>query len=58
DEIPKFGHDSPGSLQMGSNRFIGPGPRLVDDQFPPRNPVTNRPPEKRQRVPSAYNRFI
>ncbi|KAL8200841.1 hypothetical protein R6Q57_012180 [Mikania cordata] len=24
----------------------------------PRPPVTNRPPEKRQRVPSAYNRFI
>ncbi|KAM7525613.1 hypothetical protein LguiA_015515 [Lonicera macranthoides] len=23
-----------------------------------RPPVTNRPPEKRQRVPSAYNRFI
>ncbi|XP_077235836.1 axial regulator YABBY 1-like [Tasmannia lanceolata] len=25
---------------------------------PPRTPVVNRPPEKRQRVPSAYNRFI
>ncbi|KAF8380476.1 hypothetical protein HHK36_027962 [Tetracentron sinense] len=24
----------------------------------PRTPVVNRPPEKRQRVPSAYNRFI
>ncbi|XP_042510569.1 protein YABBY 4-like [Macadamia integrifolia] len=24
----------------------------------PRPPVANRPPEKRQRVPSAYNRFI
>ncbi|KAJ8764216.1 hypothetical protein K2173_005396 [Erythroxylum novogranatense] len=24
----------------------------------PRQPVINRPPEKRQRVPSAYNRFI
>ncbi|KAK9148033.1 hypothetical protein Scep_006790 [Stephania cephalantha] len=24
----------------------------------PRPPVVNRPPEKRQRVPSAYNRFI
>ncbi|XP_018685707.2 protein YABBY 4-like isoform X2 [Musa acuminata AAA Group] len=24
----------------------------------PRSPVVNRPPEKRQRVPSAYNRFI
>lgn len=24
----------------------------------PRPPVLNRPPEKRQRIPSAYNRFI
>ncbi|XP_030535397.1 axial regulator YABBY 1 [Rhodamnia argentea] len=24
----------------------------------PKSPVVNRPPEKRQRVPSAYNRFI
>ncbi|XP_058085909.1 protein YABBY 4-like [Magnolia sinica] len=30
--------------------------RGVDE--PPRTPVVNRPPEKRQRVPSAYNRFI
>ncbi|KAM7258171.1 hypothetical protein ACFE04_013912 [Oxalis oulophora] len=29
---------------------------IVDDL--PRPPITNRPPEKRQRVPSAYNRFI
>ncbi|WOL10095.1 protein YABBY 4-like isoform X1 [Canna indica] len=29
----------------------------VDEELP-RTPVVNRPPEKRQRVPSAYNRFI
>ncbi|XP_044503551.1 axial regulator YABBY 1-like isoform X2 [Mangifera indica] len=28
------------------------------DQEIPKPPVANRPPEKRQRVPSAYNRFI
>ncbi|URD78505.1 YABBY protein [Musa troglodytarum] len=28
------------------------------EEEPPRTPVVNRPPEKRQRVPSAYNRFI
>ncbi|KAJ4950208.1 hypothetical protein NE237_027040 [Protea cynaroides] len=31
--------------------------RGVADELP-RQPVVNRPPEKRQRVPSAYNRFI
>ncbi|XP_043717344.1 axial regulator YABBY 1-like [Telopea speciosissima] len=31
--------------------------RGVADELP-RPPVVNRPPEKRQRVPSAYNRFI
>ncbi|CAH2069092.1 unnamed protein product [Thlaspi arvense] len=30
----------------------------VDPQETPRPPPANRPPEKRQRVPSAYNRFI
>ncbi|URE35943.1 YABBY protein [Musa troglodytarum] len=29
----------------------------VEEELP-RSPVVNRPPEKRQRVPSAYNRFI
>nr|XP_018675932.1 PREDICTED: protein YABBY 4-like isoform X1 [Musa acuminata subsp. malaccensis] len=29
----------------------------VEEELP-RTPVVNRPPEKRQRVPSAYNRFI
>ncbi|KAK9274370.1 hypothetical protein L1049_019184 [Liquidambar formosana] len=28
------------------------------DEMIPKPPVVNRPPEKRQRVPSAYNRFI
>lgn len=28
------------------------------DELLPRPPIINRPPEKRQRVPSAYNRFI
>ncbi|GJT26016.1 axial regulator YABBY 1 [Tanacetum coccineum] len=32
------------------------GPVRVDEL--PKPPVANRPPEKRQRVPSAYNRFI
>ncbi|XP_011018257.1 PREDICTED: protein YABBY 4-like [Populus euphratica] len=32
--------------------------RGMADRELPRPPVINRPPEKRQRVPSAYNRFI
>nr|GFA94508.1 axial regulator YABBY 1 [Tanacetum cinerariifolium] len=32
------------------------GPVRIDEL--PKPPVANRPPEKRQRVPSAYNRFI
>ncbi|GMN43163.1 hypothetical protein TIFTF001_012369 [Ficus carica] len=32
--------------------------RAAADQEIPKPPVVNRPPEKRQRVPSAYNRFI
>ncbi|KAJ4727165.1 YABBY protein [Melia azedarach] len=32
--------------------------RGIDHQEIPKAPVVNRPPEKRQRVPSAYNRFI
>ncbi|CAJ2664095.1 axial regulator YABBY 1-like isoform X2 [Trifolium pratense] len=38
------------------NEFSMP-PRVVADELP-RPPIINRPPEKRQRVPSAYNRFI
>ncbi|XP_038906988.1 axial regulator YABBY 5-like [Benincasa hispida] len=39
-----------------TNNFGMPS-RGVTDELP-RPPVINRPPEKRQRVPSAYNRFI
>ncbi|KAF5746592.1 axial regulator YABBY 4-like [Tripterygium wilfordii] len=30
----------------------------VENKIPFKNPVVNKPPEKRQRAPSAYNRFI
>ncbi|XP_054810077.1 axial regulator YABBY 3-like isoform X2 [Prosopis cineraria] len=36
---------------------VPPTPRVAADELP-RPPLINRPPEKRQRVPSAYNRFI
>ncbi|XP_027335883.1 protein YABBY 4-like [Abrus precatorius] len=39
-----------------ANEFSMPA-RTVADELP-RPPIINRPPEKRQRVPSAYNRFI
>ncbi|XP_020227262.1 protein YABBY 4 isoform X1 [Cajanus cajan] len=39
-----------------TNEFSMPA-RTVADELP-RPPIINRPPEKRQRVPSAYNRFI
>ncbi|XP_061348253.1 axial regulator YABBY 1-like [Gastrolobium bilobum] len=39
-----------------SNDFSMPARSAVDEL--PRPPIINRPPEKRQRVPSAYNRFI
>ncbi|XP_052170315.1 axial regulator YABBY 1-like [Diospyros lotus] len=42
--------------QMNQSEFGIPTRGGVDEL--PRPPVTNRPPEKRQRVPSAYNRFI
>ncbi|KAF7844848.1 axial regulator YABBY 1 [Senna tora] len=32
--------------------------RSRPEEFIPKPPPPNRPPEKRQRVPSAYNRFI
>ncbi|XP_020976885.1 axial regulator YABBY 1-like [Arachis ipaensis] len=38
------------------NEFSMPTRTVVDEL--PRPPIINRPPEKRQRVPSAYNRFI
>ncbi|KAM7531154.1 hypothetical protein LguiB_034564 [Lonicera macranthoides] len=44
--------------QMNPNHeFSLPAARGGLDELS-RPPVTNRPPEKRQRVPSAYNRFI
>uniref|UniRef100_A0A5B7B1B5 Putative axial regulator YABBY 1 isoform X2 n=1 Tax=Davidia involucrata TaxID=16924 RepID=A0A5B7B1B5_DAVIN len=49
---------SPSNLlinQPNPNEFVMPV-RGVDEL--PKPPVANRPPEKRQRVPSAYNRFI
>ncbi|GAB4834228.1 hypothetical protein Ancab_032493 [Ancistrocladus abbreviatus] len=42
--------------QMNTNNFNSSVRGVTNDL--PRNPVTNRPPERRQRVPSAYNRFI
>ncbi|XP_028762673.1 axial regulator YABBY 1-like isoform X1 [Neltuma alba] len=39
-----------------SNDFSMPSRTTADEL--PRPPLINRPPEKRQRVPSAYNRFI
>ncbi|XP_044492007.1 axial regulator YABBY 1-like [Mangifera indica] len=42
--------------QSNPTESFVPG-RGVDQEIP-KPPVANRPPEKRQRVPSAYNRFI
>ncbi|XP_022772721.1 axial regulator YABBY 1-like isoform X2 [Durio zibethinus] len=42
--------------QTNTNDFAIPTRGVADEL--PRPPVINRPPEKRQRVPSAYNRFI
>lgn len=39
------------------HRSFGPL-QVVKDQVQPKNNAPIRPPEKRQRVPSAYNRFI
>nr|AWJ58426.1 axial regulator YABBY 1 [Solanum habrochaites] len=52
--------NNPPSLLM--NQQINPNESLMPvrggvDEIP-KPPVANRPPEKRQRVPSAYNRFI
>ncbi|KAH1075016.1 hypothetical protein J1N35_027344 [Gossypium stocksii] len=44
-------------LNQGNTSNITLPTRGVADELP-RPPVINRPPEKRQRVPSAYNRFI
>ncbi|XP_044484429.1 axial regulator YABBY 1-like [Mangifera indica] len=42
--------------QTNTHDFSIPSREVVDEL--PRPQVLNRPPEKRQRVPSAYNRFI
>ncbi|KAJ6695628.1 PROTEIN YABBY 4 [Salix koriyanagi] len=56
DEIPT---PTPNFLinQTNVNDFSVPVRGMADHELP-RPPVINRPPEKRQRVPSAYNRFI
>ncbi|KAI5417438.1 axial regulator YABBY 1 isoform X2 [Lathyrus oleraceus] len=52
NQVPNFMMN----LTNTPNEFSMP-PRTVPDELP-RPPIINRPPEKRQRVPSAYNRFI
>ncbi|PKA64175.1 Protein YABBY 5 [Apostasia shenzhenica] len=51
----------PPSLMMDqqcmNQHNVAPPPKAVEEELP-QIPVVNRPPEKRQRVPSAYNRFI
>nr|ACL68660.1 graminifolia protein [Streptocarpus rexii] len=52
-------HNSPSNMmnnQPNPNEIFIVPVRGIDEL--PKPPVTNRPPEKRQRVPSAYNRFI
>ncbi|XP_047976217.1 axial regulator YABBY 1-like [Salvia hispanica] len=41
-----------------SNLLPNPNEPMMPMHELPKPPVANRPPEKRQRVPSAYNRFI
>nr|GMD80957.1 protein YABBY 4-like [Ipomoea batatas] len=41
-----------------SAEFVLPPRAAGFDELPRPPPLINRPPEKRQRVPSAYNRFI
>ncbi|KAK1418762.1 hypothetical protein QVD17_27908 [Tagetes erecta] len=48
--------NNPSSLLINQPISDPFGPVRVDELLKP--PVVNRPPEKRQRVPSAYNRFI
>ncbi|KAJ4839844.1 Axial regulator YABBY 1 [Turnera subulata] len=44
--------------QPNPNESVMPFRGVDHHQEIPKPPVVNRPPEKRQRVPSAYNRFI
>ncbi|XWS38522.1 hypothetical protein CRYUN_Cryun19dG0138500 [Craigia yunnanensis] len=56
--LEEFSNPSPNFLlnQTNTNDFTLPTCGVADEL--PRPPVINRPPGKRQRVPSAYNRFI
>ncbi|GMJ06133.1 FILAMENTOUS FLOWER, ABNORMAL FLORAL ORGANS, YABBY1 [Hibiscus trionum] len=57
--LEEISNTSPNFLLNQANNTSGitfPTHGVADEL--PRPPVTNRPPEKRQRVPSAYNRFI
>uniref|UniRef100_A0A0A9F435 ZYB9 n=1 Tax=Arundo donax TaxID=35708 RepID=A0A0A9F435_ARUDO len=52
-----------GQIPAGGRNAAAPAPpsaagKGAKEPAPRTNPVVNRPPEKRQRVPSAYNRFI
>ncbi|CAI9764794.1 unnamed protein product [Fraxinus pennsylvanica] len=47
----------PSNLPMNQPNLNESFTSVRDDELP-KPPVPNRPPEKRQRVPSAYNRFI
>ncbi|WVZ59553.1 hypothetical protein U9M48_009678 [Paspalum notatum var. saurae] len=57
-------HGLGGGLNPSSGRNAPAPPpppaagKVAKESSPRANPVVNRPPEKRQRVPSAYNRFI
>ncbi|XP_066386842.1 protein YABBY 3-like [Miscanthus floridulus] len=57
-------HGLGGLIPSGRNAAAPPPPpplaagKGAKEPSPRTNPVINRPPEKRQRVPSAYNRFI
>ncbi|EXB54452.1 hypothetical protein L484_019011 [Morus notabilis] len=57
EEIP---NPTPNFLMNQTNMtdFAVPPRGVAHDHELSRPPVINRPPEKRQRVPSAYNRFI
>ncbi|WOG96606.1 hypothetical protein DCAR_0415942 [Daucus carota subsp. sativus] len=52
---PEYRSDMSSSSSARSNNKITTRPLPIN---PPEQRVVNRPPEKRQRVPSAYNQFI
>ncbi|XP_050226457.1 protein YABBY 4-like [Mercurialis annua] len=57
DEIPNHAQNFLMN-QANMNDYSIPTRGIADELPIIRPPVINRPPEKRQRVPSAYNRFI